>query len=177
MINTQRLGLTLLCCVVLAVGLASPVRGSQSVEGGCAPPTKKSESGILLGPLRIPVFSSGTYAQIRFRPGYPTKVLLRPTRRWSGTLVLRGVQCTDGRQLRFAYHHELLPEPPLTDEQLGALGSPAAHLSPPSHVVRLSRFGYTGYMLFSEPGEWRIRAFRHGRLVATVFVSVMPFNG
>src|SRR6266403_5349122 len=143
---------------------------------GCSSPTELGQSGAMLGPLRIPVFSGGDHAKIKFKPGYATKVLLVPRRRWLGRLSLRGVRCSDGRALRFAYHDEELPRPPLSQQDFARAGTLVPRLPPPPRTLKLARYGYTGYMLFSDEGNWRLRAYRKGRLVGSITVAVTPFS-
>ncbi len=149
---------------------------SSAAATGCSSPTELGQSGAMLGPLRIPVFSGGGHAKIEFKPGYATKVLLVPRRRWVGRLSLRGVRCSDGRALRFAYHDEELPGPPLSQQDFARAGTLVPRLPPPPRTLKLARYGYTGYMLFSDEGNWRLRAYRKGQLVGAITVAVTPFS-
>jgi hypothetical protein len=142
----------------------------------CSSPTELGQSGAVLGPLRIPVFSGGAHAKVEFKPGYAAKVLLVPRRRWVGLLSLRGTRCSDGRPLRFASHDEELPQPPLSQQDFAQAGTPVARLRPPPRNVTLRTCGYTGYMLFSDEGDWRIRAYRKGQVVGAITVAVTPFS-
>jgi hypothetical protein len=132
----------------------------------------------MLGPLRIPTFSSDSHAEVHLKPGYPTKVLLLPTRWWAGTIILRGSRPSDGRALRFSYGSDPLPPPPFSQEDFERAGTAAAHLRPPPRPLpKVGTWGYTGYMLFPDEGNWRIRAYRNGRLLDTIVVAVTPYSG
>jgi hypothetical protein len=139
--------------------------------------TAVGPSGLTLGPLLIPAFSRSDVAQVHFKPGYPTKVLLIPTRRWTGKLVLRGARASDGRILRFAYQDHRLPRPPYPAEDMGRLGTAVVRLRPPpSPLPPIGQWGYTGYMLFPDAGDWRIQARRDGRRVGAIVVAVTPYD-
>jgi hypothetical protein len=150
----------------------------QSVgASACGPPTKVSR--VLetdLGPIRIPVFAHGAHAETHFKRGYPTRVMLFPTRGWSGDLVLRGSRCSDGRALRFWYQDAKPPSTPLSQKELRRVGTAAGRLPPPPRPLpAVGNWAYSGYMLFSDYGRWRLRAYVKQRLVGAVVVAVTPF--
>ena len=161
---------------VISVPLTRIDVPSSAAATGCSAPTELGQFGAMLGPLRIPVFSGGSHAKTEFKPGYPTKVLLVPRRRWVGRLSLRGVRCSDGRALRFAYNDEVLPRPPFSQQDFARAGTLVPRLPPPPRTLKLWRYGYAGYMLFSAEGNWRIRAYRNGQLVGAITVAVTPFS-
>jgi hypothetical protein len=168
--------LALSVIALISVSLARIAVPSSAAATGCSSPTELGLSGAMLGPLRIRGFSGGGYAKIEFKPGYPTKVLLVPRLRWVGLLSLRGVRCSDGRALRFAYNDEELPRPPLSQQDFARAGTLVPRLPPPPRTLKLWRYGYTGYMLFSDEGNWRIRVYRKGQLVGAITVAVTPFS-
>src|SRR4051812_10867900 len=163
---------------VIALSLSPTDASSSAAATACSSPTQLGPAGAVLGPLRIRMFEGGDQAQDQFKPGYPSKVLLGPRRRWVGGLSLRGRRCSDGRPLRFAYDETAfpLPPPPLSQEDFARAGTLVARLAPPPRHWPLSGFGYAGYMLFSDEGVWRVSAFLRGRFVGALTVSVTPFR-
>jgi hypothetical protein len=142
----------------------------------CGPPTRVARSPQpTLGPLSIPTFSATGRARTEYAAGRATKVPLLRVRAFSAPLVLRGLRCSDGTPLRFAYNGERLPPPPLTKEQLESAGSAAARLRAFPHRPAPGRFlTHTGYMLFSEIGMYRITAIRNRRPIGSLVVEVVP---
>lgn len=145
-------------------------------DPACGPPTRVARAPApTLGPLSIPTFSATGRARTQYAAGRATKVLLLRVRAFSSTVLLRGVRCSDGTPLRFAYNGERLPPPPLTKEQLESAGSVQARLRPFRQRPTPGRLlSHTGYMLFSDVGAYRITALRNGRPVGSLVVEVVP---
>jgi hypothetical protein len=162
-------------CLTSCGGGHAPVRPSDG-KVSCRVPTKLSGPGLDLGPLLIPLFADSGNAEVHLKPGYPTSLFLIPTRQWSGELVLRGSRCSDGRPLRFWYQNKSFPKPPLAREEFARAGTAAGRLDPPPRPLpQIGRWRYTGYMLFSGYGNWRVRAYVKRRLVGTIVLAVTPF--
>ena len=134
----------------------------------CGPPTPvvpMTSSGFTnahpLGALLW--FAGGDY-----RHGYATKLLIaaKPhvsTRR----VVLRGWRCSDHLPLRFWYRNAYLPfSGQVTDSQLASTGD--LGLKVRLREMRRHRWQMTGYLMFSSPGTWIVKAYVGSRAVGAV---------
>ena len=169
--------------LLVAVGTRPGDGGAASATGAtvdlaCAEATRVAPGRrARLGPLGLRVSTPAGRAQLRFAAGYATKVVLVRLRRFRPAIVLRGTRCADGVPLRFAYDGERLPAPPLSRHQLETSGSPAARLRPyPHDLAPGTSFSYTGYILFSDVGRYRITASQGTRRIAALVVDVVPIE-
>lgn len=82
-----------------------------------------------------------------FSPGYPTKVLILGRGPSATPATVEGWRCATGQRLRFWYAGGF-PDPPRSAAEFANLGDPAPLLA--------SNGTYTGYMLFTTSGMWKI---------------------
>jgi hypothetical protein len=108
--------------------------------------------------------------------GSPTKVLIRPLDRFDGSITLTGSRCSDGQPLRFWYRGG----PPFTLGP-GSTPIPEAVLTQTGDPSVEIRYGggdanggsdYTGYMLFTTTGTWRVRGQSGGRDIGEIIILV-----
>ena len=163
------LGALALVATLTANGLQA--RGSAS----CGAPSKLGPNGfprvgaLVFGFYNYPANTTGRAHSI-FTPGYPTKVVLqlRPHRPLRTRLILQGWNCSTGKRLRFWYDRERLPfnHLPATTEQLEQTGALV-------QILRADRkAGFHGYMLFTQPGRWKVTVRRPGATLGSVVVAV-----
>ncbi len=107
-------------------------------------PSDTSWHGVKIGKLFFSSFATGQdHAVISdFDSRYPTKVLIQPTDPLVGSLKLEGWRCSNGERLRFEY--------------AGSWNEPVATLMPAGSAPNGTPVGYTGYMLFTAPGKWKV---------------------
>jgi hypothetical protein len=103
-----------------------------------------------------------------YRQGYATKLLIAArahnrTRR----VVLRGWRCSDRRPLRFWYRNAYLPfSGQVSDSVLASTGD--LGLKVRLRDMRRHRWQMTGYLMFSSPGIWIVKAYVGSRTVGAV---------
>jgi hypothetical protein len=141
----------------------------------CGEPTPlQGRNSPQVGPLVLGFYTLGTNrsgrAESVFDAGYPTKVLLhlQPPRRLRYPLTLRGWNCRDGTPLRFWYGPSEFPREgtPLTANQLRRIGA----LTPLLPATK--RVEFRGYMLFTQPGRWKVSVYRRAKRLGSVVVLV-----
>jgi hypothetical protein len=161
-------------CVALGAVAAAAALGSTAwgsiaqASMACGTPTavvSRTNSGLTnarsLGDLLW--FAGGGYGE-----GYPTKTVIAPkahgrTRR----VVLRGWRCSDRRPLRFWYRNAYLPfSGQVPDTVLASTGDRG--LKVPLRDLRRRREAMTGYLMFSSPGTWIVKAYVGSRAVGAV---------
>jgi hypothetical protein len=163
--------LGMLALLVAFTGSELQARGSVS----CGAPSKLGSSGFpRVGPLvfgfyNYPANTTGR-AHSTFTPGYPTKVVLQltPHRPLRTRLILQGWNCSTGKRLRFWYDRQRLPfsHLPATTEQLEQTGALV-------QILRADRkAGFHGYMLFTQPGRWKVTIRKPGLTLGSVVVAV-----
>jgi hypothetical protein len=112
---------------------------------------------------RSPLVRGGEY-----RHGYPTKLLIaaKPRGR-TRRVVLRGWRCSDRLPLRFWYRNANLPfSGQVTDSELASTGD--LGLKVRLRDMRRQRWQMTGYLMFSSPGTWIVKAYVGSRAVGSV---------
>lgn len=157
--------------------LASFAAARLQARGGisCGAPSRLGPNGFpRVGPLifgfyNYPANTTGRAHSI-FTPGYPTKVVLQltPHRPLLTRLILQGWNCSTGKRLRFWYDRERLPfsHLPATTEQLEQTGALV-------QILRADRkAGFHGYMLFTQPGRWKVTVRKTGVTLGSVVVAV-----
>ena len=172
--------------MALSVGAASGSSG----PAPCGPPsplrtvpTGTVGPGVRAGPIW---FVAGR--TIRLVPRYPeavypTKVLIQaPKPPLQADLTLRGFECASGIPLRFWYPTRGEPRYPLAElgpassEELRQAGSVVAVLHRARHAQPTKRNGpltdYRGYILFSQPGMWKVVVRRGTRVLGTAIFRV-----
>ena len=168
----------LLVVALGALALLAPFAagGPRARRGiSCGTPSRVGPNGFAqVGPLvfgfyNYPANTTGR-AHSTFAPGYPTKVVLqlKPHRPLRTRLILGGWNCSTGKSLRFWYERERLPfsHLPATTEQLEQTGALA-------QVLRTDRkAGFHGYMLFTQPGRWKVTVRKPGVPLGHVVVTV-----
>jgi hypothetical protein len=107
-------------------------------------PRDKSWHGLRIGPLFFSAFRPGTDQAVisDFDPRYPTKVVIQPIDPLDAPIKVEGRRCSNGARLRFEYG--------------ASWDTPVAVLSPAGASDDGTPIGYTGYMLFTASGKWRI---------------------
>jgi len=108
-------------------------------------------------------FAGGGYMQ-----GYATKVLIaaKPHAR-RRRVVLRGWRCSDRRPVRFWYRNAYLPfSGQVSDSVLASTGD--LGLKVRLRDMRRHRWQMTGYLMFSSPGMWIVKAYVGSRAVGAV---------
>lgn len=170
------LWVSIVLLATLTFGHVAPSEGKSKYQArfSCGPvATFSGKQGLTLGAVRLPLSRPAVrshQALIPYQEGTVTKVLLLPTKVPARGITIRGWRCLDGRSLRFAYQGEVLPRPPLTVDQLERLGTSPAHL--PDCLYRSC--GFTGYMLFTGLGKWKLSVSQGRREVAEAVVRVVP---
>ena len=170
----------LLVCLAAAALLPALALADRSRAGtttaACGSPSPVSSygtagRGAALGPLVLP-FNDGTAkAEQVYVTGFPTKVVIRGRMPRKSTLTLRGYKCGSGLPLRFWYRSDPLTFPlgfPATEEELQQKGD----LSVRFPATKKVRGTYSGYMLFSAAGNWRLVLSAGGTTVGSVVVRV-----
>jgi hypothetical protein len=104
-----------------------------------------------------------------FRPGYPTKTIIRARHRLGAQLTIRGWSCATGSSLRFWYRNGSLPftQLPVSSAELRRSGT----LSP---TFARGTFVRMGYFMFWRSGLWKIAAYRNGHQLASAIVRAAP---
>jgi hypothetical protein len=103
-----------------------------------------------------------------YRQGYATKLLIaaKPHERLR-RVVLRGWRCSDHLPLRFWYRNAYPPfSGPVPDSVLASTGD--LGLKVRLRDMRLQRWQMTGYLLFSSPGTWIVKAYAGSRAVGAI---------
>jgi hypothetical protein len=156
--------------VTAAAVLGSTAWGSAAYAhplacGAPTPVVPRTSSGLTnahpLGALLW--FAGGEY-----RHGYPTKLLIaaKPRGR-TRRVVLRGWRCSDRLPLRFWYRNANLPfSGQVTDSELASTGD--LGLKVRLRDMRRQRWQMTGYLMFSSPGTWIVKAYVGSRGVGSV---------
>lgn len=126
-------------------------------------PQVTSRSAPTVGPIRF-----GFYPYER---GYPTKVLIYAWRRQSAPIAIRGVLCTrPDMNLHFWYRAASMPPPPPYGEsRMRTIGDRLARLAPVP-----AGESHTGYMLFTEPGQWALTVTQADKVLGVLVVHVAP---
>lgn len=158
--------------VIVALLLASCVRPDGSTAIACGGPTPlvpdplgEQGNGVLLGPLFFRDWGPEETRAVdtRFMPGYPTKVLILGRGSSAAPVTLEGWRCVTGQRLRFQYAGGV-PDPPLSAAEFASFGDPAPVLA--------SNGTYTGYMLFTASGKWKIVVSQNGKVLGTAIFQV-----
>ena len=103
-----------------------------------------------------------------YREGYPTKLLIaaKPHGR-TRRVVLRGWRCSDRRPLRFWYRNAYLPfTGQVSESVLASTGDLGVKVR--LRDMRRQRWQMTGYLMFSSPGMWIVKAYVGSRTVGAV---------
>jgi hypothetical protein len=128
-------------------------------------PLGEPGNGVHLGPLFFRDWGPDETRAVdtRFSPGYPTKVLILGRGSLAAPVTLEGWRCATGQRLRFWYAGGF-PDPPLSAAEFASLGDPAPVLA--------SNGTYTGYMLFTASGTWKIAVSQNGKVLGTAIFQV-----
>jgi len=101
-----------------------------------------------------------------YRDGYATKLLIaaKPRSR-TRRVVLRGYRCSDRLPLRFWYRSAYPPfSGQVADSLLASTGDLGLQVR--LRAMRRQRWQMTGYIMFSSPGMWIVKAYVGSRAVA-----------
>jgi hypothetical protein len=138
-----------------------------------ADPTGVTSPGYRIGPLMLAGFAVETAPSSPVPVGGPTKVLIHPVEAFDQPITLSGARCSDGQPLRFWYGpvHQGTPfslgprSTPVPEAVLAQTGELSVRIEPHSGTATnaAGTFDYTGYMLFTTTGTWRVRAQSSGR--------------
>jgi hypothetical protein len=168
----KRLLVALGALALLAPFAASELQARNAVS--CGAPSRLGSNGfprvgpLLFGFYNYPANTTGR-AHSTFTPGYPTKVVLqlKPHRPLQTRLILQGWNCSTGKRLRFWYDRGALPfSLPAATEQFERTGALV-------QVLRTDRkAGFHGYMLFTQPGRWKVTVRKPGVTLGSVVVAV-----
>lgn len=181
--------------LLLALALAACARpfspSARASDGRCGNPTTlvpfpdrgydapdgRPWLGALVGPLFFSDFvPDGGVAQIAaYAPGYPTKVIIQPTRKFTRPITLKGQQCGTGTPLHFSIDDGGLLIPlPATPAQFASAGEATASLEPPPTWAPFygKPDAYGGYFLFTARGLWQITVQQDGATLGTLTVRV-----
>jgi hypothetical protein len=168
-------------CLALAALLPAAAAADWSATSpstaACGSPSRVASYGAVgrgaaLGPLvlRLNDGRDGVAAKF-FRPGFPTRVVIRGRAVMPSDLTLRGYQCGTSQRLRFWYRNEPLTFPngfPATDDELQQKGDLGLRFPATKKIGGT----YSGYMLFWAPGKWRLVLSAGSSTVASVVVRV-----
>lgn len=98
----------------------------------------------------------GWVSDTPYQHGRPTKAVIEANRSSTVTrVVLTGMRCSDGQQLRFWFG----------DRRRSSVRVPLAELRRRNVVM-------TGYLLFTSPGRWRVTARSGAHTLGSVVFSV-----
>lgn len=132
--------------------------------------------GVLAGPLFFGAFvtrTDGVAIVNEFALGYPTKVAIQPMQQFTVPIELKGRNCSNGAQLRFWYREGVpFAHVPVTPKEMGSTGDLVATFQPPGPGSPGRLATYTGYMLFTQPGRWRISVNQNGKELASAVFQV-----
>lgn len=131
--------------------------------------------GAVAGPLFFSAFSPGqTTAVLKdFASGYPYKVLVQPMQPLSKTVKLMGWNCSTNKPLRFWYRDGLpFAHVPAGPAEFAVAGDLVATFSPSSGDSSGQPSGYTGYMLFTQPGQWKVSVEESGTMIGSAVFLV-----
>ncbi len=141
------LGLTLASCSGASGAVIKPaatplVCGDAAVLGTY--PSDNTWHGAIVGPLFFSAFGPGKERAVidDFDARSPTKVVIQPLDPLKARVKLQGWRCSTGDQLRFEYG--------------ASWNTPVAVLPPAGAGPNGTPVGYTGYMLFTAPGKWKL---------------------
>jgi hypothetical protein len=144
-----------LAAVLFALGTARAVTAQTGTADHCAAAiARHASSAPLAGPIQ--------FRGLREAAVPASKVLLWTKTSTHGTVLIRGVRCADGTQMRFWYgKSEKPPDPvrPSTGEPSYALNAPAGT-------------GTAGYVLWSKAGDWKLTVWRSGRRIGSLVFCV-----
>jgi hypothetical protein len=171
----------MILCAVLVACTGTPDRPQPSLstitstpttaDAACAHPTATATTGQpnRVGSPNAPTIGELSFHPYPYQPGFVTKMIIHAVQDQPQTIVLTGQRCSDRRPLRFWYgRNELPPDPPLTGGQLQSLGDLAQRLPPTT-----ANTDYTGYALFSGPGQWEITVRPGGANIGVLLVTVL----
>jgi hypothetical protein len=132
--------------------------------------------GVLLGPLFFDAFekrADSAAVLSDFSPGYPYKVLIQPVEAFSTPVQVQGWSCSNGSGLRFWYHEgPPFATVPVTAQQLAFTGDLVASLGPTLSSLSGTLAGFTGYMMFTATGKWKISVSKDGRNLGSAIFLV-----
>lgn len=154
-------------------GPSLPRRTPSSSAATCGPPTTLRPDplqagaplGLHLGPLWLRGFAMGATTATISGPvpsNFLTKVLIEHDP-GTGTVQLTGTSCATGTPLRFCY---------VTCRFRAGSSSSMNGPSILQVPIDLAASGYTGYMLFTAPGRYRLSAEYAGNALDSVVVTV-----
>jgi hypothetical protein len=133
------------------------------------------------GPLGMRAFDEGSKtALIQWSPGTMTKVLIGQIEP-SAAFSVRGAHCVDGVALRFWYRGGVPfvagpTSTPVPSAVFAVTGDTGVDFDADPNVSPPERMNFkTGYMLFSEPGLWRIEVLSGDHLLGSAVLEVRNF--
>lgn len=186
-------------CTVLLPGCSdsqrSPAPPSTAIQCDRPPVVK------LFGPSAStdagPVHFVGVYkghggqAEVYYSDGWPTSMPIVADQPLDSPVTIQGQRCSDGRHLRLWYRDGPMWQrgglPFQSRDVLDAKRERARDLAarlgpgPGPDTIRLNSSsslasttvpGFEGYMLFDQPGNWKLRVEQGGMLVGTVVIAV-----
>jgi hypothetical protein len=168
-------GTALLTATLIAAASGPDVAFAERQAVTCGPPSRLDQNHRApAGPVRFGFYTDpnsppASRAQSVFIDGYPTKVVVfRDRRSPLKRLILRGVDCSTGKSLRFWYRNSPpFQTLPVSKEQLEKTGVVA-------QVFPVTLRELHGYMLFTERGRWKISVWQKERRLGVVVVQVTP---
>ena len=121
------------------------------------------------GPLWFSAFGqvrSGKAVITDFSPGYPTKVVIHPDASLQGSMQLQGFNCETGQVLHFCYGEGTcgFTGQQVTEAELSQRGVAVATIQ--------GHLDATGYILFPQPGFYRLWVEQDGQEVGSVVMQV-----
>jgi hypothetical protein len=147
-----------------------------------ADPTGVTAPGNRLGPLMIVSGFAASGSPTPELIGAPTKVLIHPAAPFDQPITLTGARCSDGQPVRFWYGpaHQGTPfvmgpqSTPVPEAVLAQTGELRVDIEPAPKSCGSCGAGldYTGYMLFTTTGTWRVRGQSGGRDIGEIIILV-----
>jgi hypothetical protein len=145
-------------------------------------PTGVTAPGNRLGPLIIVSGFADSGSPTPALIGAPTKVLIHPVEPFDQSITLTGARCSDGQPLRFWYGpaHQGTPflmgpqSTPVPEAVLAQTGELSVDIEPAPKSCSSCGAGlsYTGYMLFTTTGTWRVHGQSEGRDIGEITILV-----
>ncbi len=140
-------------------------------------PGNQAWRGAVAGPFFFSAFAPGQTTAVLsdYVPEYPYKVLVQPTRQLPKPVNLMGWDCSTGERLRFWYRAGLpFAHLPASPAEFASAGDLVATFSLGSSDSTGQPSGYTGYMLFTHAGHWKVSVEEPGTVTASVVLLVQP---
>lgn len=165
------IGLLVSACVPTPAACGEPGRLVEHPRGLIVP-------GVRLGPLLVStgVWNGETVARLGWsRAEDLPKFLVARVEPFERTLTLTGSHCETGRGLRFAEAQPWLADASLSADEIERRTNASRTIDAPmpSNPQAIDQVMYGGYIIFTDPGRWRLEAREGSRVVHSVVIELV----